>query len=277
MKKLMTLSMLLLAAVSTADTCLPGTVEGNMAWINPPFLGNIKSVLPDDYKGGICEDQVYVDGFKGTRADYAYFMPEVGDTSAGYIYNFSIDFAEVLSQIGTGNRIQFYELFADLGPNGTRPFDSEFKILKIRIKKNPLTKGGMKWKVHLLWLDRPDASGNVQQYPGHFVWLPGDIDHGILNFSVYSNPHTISGTITNVSLRSELFTLGKDGNPVPVLLDRGPDANGISNPADFGQTFHFESPYQIKSAYISQAKLGIISHDLGVNFGDGITFYTPYR
>ncbi len=268
--------MLLITQSAIALDCEEQNFQGNLSWLNPFEHTNTTSELTEDFRGGNCEDQVFVANVpEGGEVDYAYFLPELDTNVSGYNYSFAIDFAEVLSLISTGNRVTFFELWAKGDPVGDG-IETEAKNMLIRIKKKPLSNGDFKWKVHLMWYSFPE-NGPVQQYTKDHVWLPSDIHQGLLYFMVNTNNSVNGGTQTRVSVHSGLTRIDSNYEEQPVLLDISPYANQKPDPSELKEFHTFVSPFKTNTLRVSEARLGIISHDSGVNIGDGITFHTPYR
>ncbi len=277
MKKIVTLVLLVAAPYINAEVCFPQGFSGNPDWINPASRSIDTTVLTDHFRGTNCEDAIYAtSSSEAPGDDFAYFLPDLNINATGYSYSFAIDFAEVLSYINTGNRIAFFELWAEDDPVGDG-IVQESRIMLIRVKKKPLSNGDYKWKVHIMWYSLPDSNGQVNQYSSHHAWLPSDIEFGMLNFNISSQTNLNYGMLNMVVMSSNLFRYNDDNELELVKLDAGPNANVPSDPVDIKDTHMYISPFKMEAVNISEARLGIISHDDGVSTGDGITFYTPFR
>lgn len=256
--------------------CDPQDFVGIESWINPSDSSTDSSDIPSIVRGGLCDDEILVDSTPTFGAnDYAYFLPELETNPSGYHYSFSLDFAQILTAINTGKRVTFFELWTtNYTVGGELQFDA--RIIQIRIKKKPLNDGSgdFKWKVHVLWYSFPDGTGPVSKHTSDYVWLPSDIDKGMLYFTVNSNPQLREGTLFSVSLFSDLTQL--PGNQ-PVLMELSETSQARNGGTALRQSVTFNSPFKTRAVYATEARLGIIDHDNGINVGDGMLFYTPYR
>jgi len=274
MKLILTLIyFLLFTHVSVAEICDPMAINGNSNWINPEQITLFTTAVPSDFLGGNCKDQVVVNsvsGLNGFQDDFSYFLPEIKINDGRFNYDFAIDFAEILSFIGTGNRIDFFGFFVTPSSNDQ---SAPYLTAKIRIKKKPLTAGGYSWKVHVLWYDLPDDTGYIQVNYQHHFWLPSDVTTGLLHFYMSWTDRNFDGSITTINVSSNL----RRADNSHVQMDISEYANTPPNPEELVGFMSFVSPYHNNSTVPAEVRLGIINHDDGVNNGDGLTFYTPFR
>ncbi len=261
--------------------CDPMAIAGNSNWANPGS-SNINLVTTSDPTlliGVDCDDKILVNNItNGTSAsqqdDFSYFMPDMTRlfSNGRFDFEFSIDFADVLSVIGTGNKIDFLELMVEPehGPNTT-----QHKIAKIRIKKKPTEFGtnheSPGWKVHFIWSDLPDSNGDIATNIEDHFWLPEDVSNGLLHFHVSWASRSSLGGTTYINVTSDM----RNDSGSHVLLNTSDTIDDVPTNDDLSFSKTFQSPYLHPGYKIAETRLGIIRHDHGVNNGDGFTFYRP--
>ena len=272
MKSLLsTLGMTVLSFGSSATTlCDPMQHAGNSVWVNPEQSTLLTTPLHGNPSGGDCQNQIFVNNTISNNSvdDYAYFLPEVQVDYNNYSFDFSIDFREILPLIGTGNRIDFFEFY--VSPENQESITH--LAAKIRIKKKPLLSGDFAWKVHVIWSDLPDASGNIVTNEEDYFWLSGHVDFGLLHFHIDWTGLDSDRGFTSISVYSG-SDLSYNGNQIFINTNVNP--NFFSSANEIVDFVHFTSPFQHQNMKPAETRIGIISHDNGVSIGDGMTFRSP--
>lgn len=274
--RILFIGLTLLTTTSQAVDCPPLSTQGNPTWINnnanPPM-----SLLTPEFRGGNCEDSIYVTAQKNSNvANYSYLMSHINKSTNRFYYGFSLDFADILSVLNSGSRLDIFELYV-LPTDVTSPNIDHNKVLSISIGKIDSAfafANNNEWILNFIWTDLVDSFGITQVVNSHAITFDGDITEGLLHINVNWNNHNLQGGSANVNVYSNMIkTDPSTGDSQTIMLTSD---DGITSESGL-QRVVMSSDHFIKNVAPSLYKIGLINSDSGVSFGDGITFYTPYR
>ena len=245
-------------SVSYAGDCPPLSVQGNQGWLN---------------------NQVYATADKDADIiNYSYMMSTLNDMNSHLYYGFSLDFADILESLDPDKSVDIFELYV-LPIDYVSPNLIDDKVLSISIAKEKVVtnlagSGSFNWALNFIWTDLMDQFGNVQVIESQKITFNGDITEGLVHIDVDWTNNNLQGGSANISVYSNIFkTNPNSGNDETVLLTSDDGVNVESKLQRVVKT----SDHFIKNVVPSLFKVGIINPDSGVSFGDGITFYTPWR